>query len=460
MLVEEEGLRMKDVISEKAILSGICKYGLAGLNEVGDLVGEEHFTDISNKAIFSTSIKILEKQDHMDVASLLGMASTLSLSGVMQDNDYINDLFTFPVDIDSLRTFGTKLRTVKVINDAMAVTKETADSLRKCTGEETLDEISALLEKPITEFAMEGDAEETTELYGNVEEYVDFLANNPCDYVGVSTGFRRIDAAMGGGTRRGSITLWGCRTGGGKSLMAGMISRYNAKKGIPVLVLDTEMSSDDQMSRSLAAMSGVDLSKIEKGAFSDELDRVKLAAKELKEYPIYFRSVAGKDFSEILSVCRRWILKEVGFTDGRTNECLIIYDYFKLMDSGQLNNVQEYQALGFQITDLNNFCIKYDIPVHSFVQTNRDDAVSQSDRLQWLASSVAIFSNKTDEEIVSDGAENGNMIFKSIKNRFGPGLLPWDAIMMQKTGKLATIKEVCSREEMKARKAEDDDTEV
>ena len=42
------------------------------------------------------------------------------------------------------------------------------------------------------------------------------------------------------------------------------------------------------------------------------------------------------------------------------------------------NNIQEYQALGFQITSLHNLCVKLDIPCLSFVQLNRDGITKES----------------------------------------------------------------------------------
>ena len=90
---------------------------------------------------------------------------------------------------------------------------------------------------------------------------------------------------------------------------------------------------------------------------------------------------------------------------GKTNDCLVVYDYLKLMSSSSINNnMQEYQALGFQITNLHNLAVKLDFPCLSFVQLNRDgitkestDAVSGSDRLNWLCTSFSIFKLKSAE---------------------------------------------------------------
>lgn len=451
---------MKDLIAEKAILAGICKFGIGGINEIGDIVSEQTFSRLDHKSIFACLKRVLDKQSNIDVASLMGAASDLNLYSVIEKNDkLIDELFNYPIELESVRNFGEKLKRVHLITSAQELLVKSHEKLTEFSGDESIDEIYAAMETPIVDFAMSSDEEETQLLYGEIEEYVKYLEENECDFVGISTGFPIIDKLMGGGIRRKAISLWGCRTGGGKSIMAGMIARHNAKQGIPVLIIDTEMSAEDLMSRGLAAQSMTHISEIEHGKFQDNATRVNIAAKELKDYPIYYRSVAGKSFDELLSIARRWILKVVGTTDGVTNDCLIIYDYFKLMDSAEMDGLQEYQALGFQISKLHNFCFKYDVPVQAFVQTNREDSVSQSDRLQWLASSVSIFTDKTEEEINEDGAEYGNMKFRSLKQRFGPGLAPWDYVTMDKVGHLATIKELGTNTDIQMSKQKDDEDE-
>ena len=73
-------------------------------------------------------------------------------------------------------------------------------------------------------------------------------------------------------------------------------------------------------------------------------------------------------FENILAIMRKWIYQHVGFDEaGVTNDCLIVYDYLKLMGSeGISSSMQEYQVLGFQITQLHNFMVKYDVYYHFY----------------------------------------------------------------------------------------------
>ena len=101
-----------------------------------------------------------------------------------------------------------------------------------------------------------------------------------------------------------------------------------------------------------------------------------------------------------------------------TKDCVIFYDYLKLMDSqGMSQDMKEYQVLGFMMTQLHNFATKYKVPIVAFVQLNRDgitkestDTASGSDRIIWLCSNFTIFNRKSDEESEDGPAGNRKLL--------------------------------------------------
>lgn len=225
-------------------------------------------------------------------------------------------------------------------------------------------------------------------------------------------------------------------------------------------MLDTEMSKEDHYHRMLANLSGVEINSIASGRFTEsEIDKEKVhkAAEKLKSIPYHYISIAGESFENILSQMRKWIYQHVGFDEnGRTNDCLIIYDYLKLMGSeGMSASMQEYQVLGFQITQLHNFTVKYDVACLAFVQLNRDGTttetttvVSGSDRLIWLCTSFSIFKMKSPEEIAADGEDNGNRKLVPVVARHGEGLDDGDYISMVMHGRFGRIEQGLTRNEI------------
>ena len=118
------------------------------------------------------------------------------------------------------------------------------------------------------------------------------------------------------------------------------------------------------------------------------------------------------------------------------------------MNLEHAKNFQEYQLLGFMITEFVNLAQKYKIPIFCLIQSNRSgiDKIDTSilaggDRIGWMASSLSDFKIKTPEELELDGAELGNRKLSVLKSRFGPGLLPGDYINFIFNGAISKITE-------------------
>jgi len=233
----------------------------------------------------------------------------------------------------------------------------------------------------------------------------------------------------------------------GKTSIAINMAINIAKQKIPVLFLDTEMKGEDHKNKGLSIFSfdskyQIPIHRIETGQF--EAKKAKTLIDEYQELPYYFNSIGGMPFEEQLSIMRRWIAKEVGINDnGKAKDCVIVYDYLKLMDDADIKgDMKEFQVLGFRMTALHNFSLKYDIPILCFIQLNRDgitkestDTASGSDRIIWLCSNFSILKVKSDEEIAKDGSEYGNRKLVPVIARHGEGLELGDYINVDLQGR-------------------------
>jgi hypothetical protein len=118
-----------------------------------------------------------------------------------------------------------------------------------------------------------------------------------------------------------------------------------------------------------------------------------------------------------------------------------------MMSGEALNDsLREYQVLGFMMTALHNFAVRYDVPIMSLIQLNRDgidrestDVIAGSDRVLWLVTNFTVYKAKTAEEIADAGPQHGNRKLVPISARHGEGLEPGDYINVIFQGKFGRI---------------------
>jgi replicative DNA helicase len=451
---------LNDQSAEKATLSGLINYGYNAYLDIADILKETSFTLNSNIVLFKCLKNVFEKYntDTVDIALILSSAQELNLNNFYnRDSElvYIKTINDISINKDNLRKLAIKLRKLEIARLLHKQLQIAQDKMLDVTGSESINEILCIAEDTIFNFTSNlNDEDQSPSLMGkDINEYIDNLEKNPVDQIGISTGFPVYDKSIGGGLRRSTINVIAARPKTGKTLLVDNMGVHIAKQGIPVLNLDTEMTREDHINRILAMMNEVDIKDIETGKFCkspDQTRKIHKGKEELKKLPIYYKSIAGKPFDEQLSIMRRWVTKTVGLNnDGSAKDCVIFYDYLKLMDSqGMSQDLKEYQVLGFMMTSLHNFACKYKVPIVGFIQLNRDgitkettDTASGSDRIIWLCSNFTIFKRKTDEEIAEDGPDNGNRKLVPVISRHGGGLDDNDYINCNMKGWCAKITE-------------------
>ena len=313
--------------------------------------------------------------------SILSSASQLNVSETVnskQELEYIKSLFEFPVSKENILNFALQIKKFEFARKIKTLTGKIGKDIDGINGNESIDDIISILENPVIDFLREDDGGERPQKLGSeVEEYIEFLKENKCDIIGVPSGFPRFDSSIGGGLRRKCVDLVSARPKVGKSVFADNVAMSVSSTGIPVLMLDTEMSKEDHLNRVISNLSGVPINDVATGKFVDDdekLSKVEDAVQHISEVPYSYVSVAGKPFEQILNIIKRWIIQDVGTDDnGNTNDCVVIYDYLKLMSSNSItNNIQEYQALG----SLSPVVVHYLGQHHLFAkQTNCSQAV-------------------------------------------------------------------------------------
>ena len=459
---------LSDPSAERAILAGICRYGEEIYLDISDIIKESSFTIDSNAIIYRCIKNIYEKNNQLtvDISSIYSSANELGLSTILskkEETQHLKALIDFPVSKENIRKFAGKIKKLEIARSLHKELGIAQEKMLDINGTESIGSIISLAEDTIFGFTNNlNEVENNPILMGkDLEEYIEYLSTNPIDQVGIPTGFPIYDQAIGGGLRKSTVNIIAARPKTGKTLLSDNMGYYIANKlKIPVLNMDTEMTKEDHIHRVLAMITEIEIRDIETGKFistEDKSKKIDKAVQELKNSPLYYKSIAGKAFDEQIAIMRRWLLKDVGLNeDGTAKDCVIFYDYLKLMDTqGMSQDLKEYQVLGFMMTELHNFATKYKVPVVAFIQLNRDginkestDTASGSDRIIWLCSNFTIFKRKSDEEIAEDGPIHGNRKLVPLISRHGGGLDDNDYINCNMKGWCAKITEGRTRLEI------------
>lgn len=459
-------MKLTDVAAERGVLAGLFQYGQAITLDLSDILSDGIFTDSLNKILFKCIDFSLTTIAQIDYPSLLSASNELNLYNVVTTDEatkYIRSLQNHPIQQENVRPLAKKLFKLKLARDLQYKHTEAYEQLSQITGSETFDEILSKSENPILEFSLKFNSESDNVpklIWEGAREYLLHKAENPSENIGVPTPFPRFNRLVGGGIRRGGVCLIGARIKSGKTTFGKETALHVSNNlNIPVLFLDTEMVKEEQIDRSMASLAKIKIDRVEKGTFGKsqiEHEKLFIALRNVENKPFYYQKVAGKEFEEVLSIVRRWILTVVGHDEnGKTNDCLVIYDYFKLMSTDSIKQLEEYQAIGFQMSYLTDFCKKYDFPCLAFVQLNREGGIAQSDRLLWFCQSFSVLQAKTFEEETQDGRENGNTKLMPKHCRFGPAMSDEDWINIHFDKEMSIMTEGKTRFELRTESASD-----
>lgn len=466
---------LSDPVSERAVLAGIYKYGSDLYFDIDSMVKQSTFTIDANKIIFHCLTECIKRDDKVkfDIPVILSTAKDLGYEHILnrkEELSHLNSIIQLNTDASNIRKFAAKLRKLEVarlLHNQMGIGQEKISQLN---GTESVASIIGMAEEIVFDFSslLDDDSGNNPVMLGkNITEYIQHLAENPVDQIGIPTCFPRWDLSIGGGLRPGVIVI-AARPKAGKSMCAANMGLHIAQNGIPILNLDTEMCIEDQKHRALAILSGVEINKIENGQFGKDhghYQNVIRAGEILEKIPYHYKSIAGQPFEETLAMMRRWIKKDVGLNlDGTAKKCVIFFDYLKLLDgAGISESMKEYQILGFMITTLHNFAAKYRVPIVCFLQLNRDgvdkentSTASGSDRIIWLCSNYSILKRKSDEEIAEDGHNAGSRKLKSLIARHGPGMDDGNYVNIRANLACGQMQEGLTKFEIESGKKEND----
>ena len=232
---------------------------------------------------------------------------------------------------------------------------------------------------------------------------------------------------------RGELFIFAAEAKQGKSMMLLNCSVDLLRQDLAVLYLDSELNTRMFTARVLAHLSGVEYKRLTSGRYTEEeAERIDAARAWLKTRKFTHVYIPMFDQQTIYTT-----IKKVSHTQGLD---VLIVDYFKSLSDGDAFN--SYQELG-RLTDFikNQIAGEMNIAALGAAQLTATGKVADSAKIGRNASTIAIITDKTPDEIAEDGAECGNKKLRVILNRNGMQMSQDEYIDLQFNGNLISYEQ-------------------
>jgi replicative DNA helicase len=266
------------------------------------------------------------------------------------------------------------------------------------TGKNLIDQTVASVTKLNLESSLD---EESISVAERALPYVEERASGENIIKGLPTGFSSLDKSLNG-LLPGTLTVVGGRAKDGKSTMLmnivehlGVAAPDKDFDPVPILIISTEMYTDEDISRLIAINSYVEERKIANGlAWNDGNVRPVLESslKNIRNAKIYHRYMPSFNAEEVCSL--------ISYHRLRYGIELAVFDYIKMETKNASSDKREDQILGDITNALKMSAGKLEIPVLTACQINtRSDRIADSDRIARYADAIVEFRPKDEDDL-------------------------------------------------------------
>lgn len=375
-----------------------------------------HFFNKENRYIYAAICNLAQRGvQHIDPYSILQSLQSQEATAKYADEITVAQLNDFFDTSDSLARHTVedyKLCVDNVIDAAFR--RDALQSLKKCEAmcfNESIKDIEQQIYRSLDDVMMEFSATTEVPAYKDVidEWWAEIEGRQGSGYAGIPFKFPALnDYAT---IERGELFIFGAEQKQGKSMMLLNCAVDLLQHDYAVLYLDSELNTRLFTARILAHLTGIEYKRLTSGNYSEEEERRIMEAKEwLKTRKFTHLYIPTFDQHSIYTA-----VKKVNHTQGLD---VLIVDYFK--GKGEGDAFDSYQELG-RFVDMvkNQICGEMNIAGIGAAQATVTGKLADSAKIARNASTIAMISDKTPEEIEADGAECGNKKLRVTVNRNG-----------------------------------------
>ena len=310
----------EDVTAEEAILAAVILDN--SLLAEAAALPVEAFASPKRRQIFAAMLQLAKAEQPIDIVTLLG-----AMKG--QEIEMVGSELTALIDgtprLENIAGYVDNVHRKHVIRQAL---KQCSLAMRQLSAEDAdVSTVQSVVNKlaKITDAAMATDTViEVMDIAPTWALELEAKRNGEAKDV-ISTGYRRLDKALGGGFYRGELVIIGGRPGYGKTALMLTFALQMAQRGVRVHFVSLEMSHSSLIDRAVAQMLRIDSRLLRSGEISDvEAKLAYEAAMNIAALPLTINDERKRSPESILSEIRKLHRLKDGLD-------VVIIDYMGLM---------------------------------------------------------------------------------------------------------------------------------
>ena len=395
---------LTDVTVERIVLAFMLVDSITFL-EVVYRISKNHFYIKENKVLYDVITQLYSNGvENIDKITLVHELSKDVTLKVVNLNFIIDSLYTVLEYIDKVNItyFIDKLDNIYNKRELfLYLTRQVSEVKKNIKDENALCvDFVERAESGLLRYISKDDTDEPENVFSDLKPFINDLLAIKKDIVGLKTGFPVLDDHIDG-LENGTLTVIAAHKKTGKSACCMNIALNTAiKERLPVLYIDTEMSTYKNKTRILSNITCIPEKRLKRGDVSNEEKMLIDDVIEKLDGVMYFHKyVPGFTLDGVLALIKAYHVK-YGIK-------LAIFDYIKSGSSSDFRNMKEYQLLGNMAIGLKDLAGVLDIPILTAVQRSRDGDIADSDRIARYADTVIFFETRTKDELEELGFDYG-----------------------------------------------------
>lgn len=414
--------------AERAVLS-ILIHNPDKYFSINDMLEENDFSSIAAALVYGVIKNLITSSDNpsIDMHLIMAEAERLGIEDFLRhtlNGEFVNAVITFKANPSNLDRYVADIKCASIKRSLITKCEDMKDDIEKHVGSPLA--LRDMVETSIigTLDKIDAGEKDIISLADDFEEVINGYADHAGSF-GIDIGLPRWQEDIGH-IRNGAITGIFASTKVGKSQLS-MHAAYKTAivQRYPTLYLDTELQPRQQQMRLCGIITGIPYNVIESGEWRSSkvmIDKLHEAFEIVKNAPLFYKNIAGLSVHSVIPTIRKFVYQYLGgkIPDDQPKG-LVVYDYIKLMDLGDLTkNVQEYQLIGILLSQLHDCAAKLNIPIMALGQLNKQEDIGIR-RIVENVDSASILRPKKREEIEEDGIERGSHVLEVRYSRHGRG---------------------------------------